>query len=778
MIVDMRAERQDRSDMPNAEADMQDHNVQPPAEKVSSVPPAAESSPFGVWLDEDTAPVERHEPSPARWPLIVAILVSVLWATAILSWGISASPILSPATLAPLGTLALAGPMLIAVLWLVGQRSSRAEQRRFALTARDMREEAAALERAVGAIGQALSANRFELSAQAIALSEMAQAAETRFRTIARDLTDDIQMVEAHGRTLADIAVTSQSSMTQLLEALPRAAEEIGQASDRMAEAARSAHIHAVELDAQFVALGRRGQDADTIASGAALRLATHIEQMEETSRVAGVHLETVTGNLANTIDALLDRTAQAIDQSRLGITAQGEEMLAMVASNQAALDRAARDSADALAERLTTVDGAIARLTAELEAQRMAGETMIDTLDTELERVETRIAVLHAQGTEKSQMLAASISALGGSADAMTDALEAGETMANRVIGTTETLLIALDAAAREIDETLPEALGRLDQRMHASHEVVVETKPELLALVAAAESTHEAIEAIADVIAEQRQTLETLSGSLIETLSTGRAKADALGMMVEETIERSHQFADEAAPKLVDALLRVRETAATAAEKARETLADVIPQAASALEIASAEAMRRATGDTVERQVHAIVDATQNAVEAATRATERLARQADMIVEKTAIVESRIEEARTEREEADRDNFARRASLLVESLNSASIDIAKIYAPEVTDSAWAAYLKGDRGVFTRRAVRILDSHQARGIADLYDEDPKFRDHVNRYIHDFEAMLRGVLAQRDGSPLGVTLLSSDMGKLYVALAQAIERLR
>ena len=48
----------------------------------------------------------------------------------------------------------------------------------------------------------------------------------------------------------------------------------------------------------------------------------------------------------------------------------------------------------------------------------------------------------------------------------------------------------------------------------------------------------------------------------------------------------------------------------------------------------------------------------------------------------------------------------------------------------------------------------------------------------MNRYIHDFEAMLRRVLADRDGSTLGVTLLSSDMGKLYVALAQAIERLR
>jgi regulator of sirC expression with transglutaminase-like and TPR domain len=73
---------------------------------------------------------------------------------------------------------------------------------------------------------------------------------------------------------------------------------------------------------------------------------------------------------------------------------------------------------------------------------------------------------------------------------------------------------------------------------------------------------------------------------------------------------------------------------------------------------------------------------------------------------------------------------------------------------------------------------VRLLDGKDAHAIAELYDADAGFRDQVNRYIHDFEAMLRGVLAQREGSPLGVTLLSSDMGKLYVALAQAIERLR
>ena len=46
----------------------------------------------------------------------------------------------------------------------------------------------------------------------------------------------------------------------------------------------------------------------------------------------------------------------------------------------------------------------------------------------------------------------------------------------------------------------------------------------------------------------------------------------------------------------------------------------------------------------------------------------------------------------------------------------------------------------------------------------------------VDSRRHDFEAMLRRVHAERDGGLLAVTLMSSDMGKLYVALSQAIPR--
>ena len=86
--------------------------------------------------------------------------------------------------------------------------------------------------------------------------------------------------------------------------------------------------------------------------------------------------------------------------------------------------------------------------------------------------------------------------------------------------------------------------------------------------------------------------------------------------------------------------------------------------------------------------------------------------------------------------------------------------------------------WLKGNRGVFTRRAVKLLDGSETKAIRAQYEADLEFQRSVNRYVHDFEAMLRRVLAERDGGAIAVTLMSSDMGRLYAALAQALERRR
>ena len=225
-------------------------------------------------------------------------------------------------------------------------------------------------------------------------------------------------------------------------------------------------------------------------------------------------------------------------------------------------------------------------------------------------------------------------------------------------------------------------------------------------------------------------------------------------------------------------DLLLRVREAARLAAVHAREAISSAIPESAAAMGEAVRTALDASVVDAVRQQIAELEAASLHAAASARTASERLTRQMLTIGQSAAALEGRIDEERALREEGERGSMSRRVALLIESLNSTAIDVTKILSNDVTDTAWSAYLKGDRGVFTRRAVRLLDSGEAREIARHYDEEPEFREQVNRYVHDFEAMLRRVMADGEGDALSVALLSSDMGKLYVALAQSIDRLR
>ena len=122
--------------------------------------------------------------------------------------------------------------------------------------------------------------------------------------------------------------------------------------------------------------------------------------------------------------------------------------------------------------------------------------------------------------------------------------------------------------------------------------------------------------------------------------------------------------------------------------------------------------------------------------------------------------------------------DNFAGEVAVLVDGLKAAAIDVTRVLSANVADTSWTAYLAGDHGVFAREAVRLLDEGEAQHLATYCERNPAFRAQVDRYVAAFESMLGRILDSRDGAPLGVTMLSSDMGKLYVALAQAIDRLR
>ncbi len=255
-------------------------------------------------------------------------------------------------------------------------------------------------------------------------------------------------------------------------------------------------------------------------------------------------------------------------------------------------------------------------------------------------------------------------------------------------------------------------------------------------------------------------------------------QTKLALLASTLAQVEREAASLSAETGPALISSLVQVKEAAAHAAERAREAIESIIPEMAGKLSGETRAALERAIRESVEDRLHDVENVAARAVESARAASDRLTQQMITLGQSAAALEAHVEQTSKDQREKDSEAFAKRVSLLIDSMHSAAIDVGKIMADEIDDKAWSSYLKGNRGVFTSRAVRLIGGSEARAIRAHYESDVEFQRSVNRYAHDFEAMLRRVLAERDGGMIAVTLMSSDMGKLYAALAQAIDKRR
>jgi hypothetical protein len=667
--------------------------------------------------------------------------------------------------------LALAsGPLaLMGLAWLLLGKRAPQESGQFTRVSDAIRSEGVELDRVLASLTTRLEEKHGQLSADAATLMALGDEASDRLGRVAHYLSKEGAKLDARSEALERAAQQAQQQLGVLLSDLPKAEERARQVADVIKEAGLGAHAEAGALEAQLSALIARGREADEVVGGAAQRLGAHLDRVETTTGAAAARMQEAADAMSATLDGSMNRAAEAVDAARTGLEAQGSAMLAMIDQSRAALDRAGEDVISGLGARLDTIGGRIETVAAHLAAQDETSRGLVSNLAHELDELDARLSKV--RGGEALDTVRASVrqlaEELAASNDRTTELAERARSLSGLVT-----------SVGDQLGAEVPERLQAIEQQAERARSTVAGIAPQVEMLAGSSETAAQRLEDAELMLGRQQQVLETMLAVLSEGATSAEEQIRALSSATVEANEAAGQLTAKTGPELIDALVRVREAASQAAERAREAITSVIPESAAALGEASRRAVREAVGGAVGQQMVELEALAERTVEAARRASERLTRQMLTIGETTAAVEDRIDQSRKEREAKENENFSRRVALLIESLNSTAIDVTKILSNEVTDSAWAAYLKGDRGVFTRRAVRLIDAGDAREIMTHYEAEPEFREQVNRYIHDFEAMLRRVLADRDSSALGVTLLGSDMGKLYVALAQAIERIR
>ncbi|WP_331135823.1 hypothetical protein [Sphingopyxis sp.] len=753
----------------------------------SALAPEAEALPERDWLDmsslTDAGESSEAVAEPSAWreraAPVLLVLLALGWtgfALAVATRGFASSPALAdwPALVA---TIAM--PLtLLTLLWMVLLRSSRSEQARFTRIAAALREENLALNQSMHSLGLHLADARKQLGDQAKIVQQLGLDTVVRLGESSDKLASNASVIANAHDQLARSGDVAMQRMDGLLAGLPRIDDVAQRLAVNFREAGLVAHQQGANLEARLAALGEEAAKAAQTGEASTASILEAIVALQEQAKETEADLLAASTQVTDAHGLVLAQMTQIAATSR-------DDMKSTVAAMTNQIDKSWKQFRDG-------VDAAASQMDSRLAAARDAGDAMgaqlvahADASDALAARITAHVAEVGKQLEVLDVSVGASTGVIGRAIDdtkaqlgAFMQEVQSGNVSAHQLITHAESLLLALDAVTRELDETLPHALDRIASHGKTTQTSLSQLRPLLDASELVAQSTMSHVNAVQATLKSNEEQMAghaTSQQEMVDRINGSLADAEAA---LAKLREGADEFAEQGGARMIATLGEVRATADSAADEARLTLEKLVSGAREAMQATATDAIDAAFKNEIMAQLNAIEDASARAVAAANGAADRLMRQLITIMDTSASVEQRVNEAEQAIAASDRDSLAKQVGVLTEALKSTAIDVTKILSSEVSDIAWDAYLKGDRGVFARRAVKLIDNSEAKEILRIYQADDGFHASVNRFIHDFEAMLRLLIGARDGSAISVTLLSSDIGKLYVALAQAIDRLR
>jgi len=744
--------------------------------------PAQETLEAEPWLqptEEPEATADRG--SGGRQVLGVALAVLAIVWVAYSSWSagrtLSGQPLSTP--LAAQWLAVGAGPLaLLCLAWLIFGRTRRKEAERFTQSVIEMRSEAQSLDALLEVLSQRINDSRSELTMMAQHLMQLGDEATGKLGGITKQFDSSSDKLKRHGEALDRAAESARNDVAVLLDDLPRAEESTRALSEQLRSIGSQSAENAAVFGGQIKDLTDRAHEADHLIMGASERLAARLAEVDTAGATAATRVGEAERSLSGVLEALLERTSTTLDEIRAGIDVQSAAVAALVEQASAGLGKSGTEAAENLAARVDYANASLETLSGRVAEQGRASQHMIAEIDRGLALIDERFTELATHGDERANRFLESLTR----ARAELDTLAAQSGSQDFAIGSlaerTAGLHDSIGRLTGEIREGLGTAIGEAQGGADRLAEAAAAARPEITWIRDAAVEAGERLSATNETIAEQQDRFAALLASVDDGVGDAQSKLAQLASVLAQVEREAADLSTATAPALVASLVQVKEAASHAAERAREAIEAVIPESAGRLSDETRDALERAIREGIEDRLREVETVAARAVESARAASDRLTQQVLSLGQSAAALEQHIEQTQEEQRERDSEAFARRVSLLIDSMNSAAIDVGKILSDEIDDKAWGAYIKGNRGVFTSRAVRLIGGSETRAIRAHYETDLEFQRSVNRYVHDFEAMLRRVLAEREGGIIAVTLMSSDTGKLYAALSQVIDKRR
>ncbi len=716
---------------------------------------------------------------PRRWPWILAIIASLAWVSAIIAtWGATTGAITFSAEVQPLLLMlaALAGPFGVSLLAAVQLR------------------DAGAVNAARAAIADARAsqaAEWLEQSAEALArLEEQLAAATDRISTMeapvashTSSLSGVVGTLDAANSRLAETVLKALAASNDFAGAFPAATGQAEALSALMTRVDNQLRRQLAETETLLAGLYTRASEAEAEAKAAAQASRGEITAISEASKSglaamasaatqAREALEAPVRILNATIDDAFARSAASVEQTRNAVNAQTSAMLASLDQARTELTKMGDEGTRILDERLASLQLLTSKVAGDIEASGRNAMTLVHELSSRVEALETRLA---ATIISSSEAIAGLDERIANASQQLTE-LTSPLGNADFAVAAVQVRLEAMGSEASRIIALLEGRLPDGEQQVSALRYQIAGLEAQLDSIKEQAVTLAEPLEAesanlndVCDRLASARQTLASTTDEL----------ADAIGRALEQMRaleDDTSRLSLTASGDLIDTFTRVREVADNAAGAMRTALAGVILEAAEALDEAAVSRTEAAFAAPIRDRIEELIELQGRVGESAQAAAERVAQRLIGLTRTLSDVEAHVDAVETRAEVRARNGLGRRANGLIESLQSSAIDLAKLLDYDIDDKTWADYANGDASAIARRLVNGLDSGTGRQFVRHYTHDAEFRTEASRYLQEFESLVADVVPERGGEALGAILLSSTLGKLYLAIGQAAGR--
>ena len=103
-------------------------------------------------------------------------------------------------------------------------------------------------------------------------------------------------------------------------------------------------------------------------------------------------------------------------------------------------------------------------------------------------------------------------------------------------------------------------------------------------------------------------------------------------------------------------------------------------------------------------------------------------------------------------------------------EKLYEQSVDLTRASGSEIPDVVWKKYNDGDKKIFAKWLVKMLNATDRKQIHELLKSDKVFNSQASQFVRNFEKILSGADQTNDAEKVKTTLLKTDLGTIYTAI--------